>query len=460
MCRIIIITLLLLTRAASFGIDLEIPGAEPFLKWDAKERRFSGAIDGAPVKKVAAKIGATTGWKVYLDPAADQHVSAQFTNRASGEALRLMLGGMNFAVVPQKEGPSKLFIFRNSMRDATEFVEPSQQAARGKDWIPNEVIVSLTKGSKTDIDALAKALGAKIVARDDKLKTYRLQFDSEADAEKARNQLATRSDARVDDNFHARPPENTGIYQASGSPKFDLTPDAAVDGSYITVAMIDTPVQDLGPERNRFLLDTINVAGAANPETLKSPVPTHGTSMADTIFNSWAAGRDSKVKLRLRPINAYGDREATTTWDVLRAFVEAVRSGADVVSMSLGGDGSSPLMDEVMGQARRQGVAIFAAAGNAPTTNPTYPAANPNVWAVTAADGRGNIAPYANRGAFIDFIAPGTSFVDYGATTYRVTGTSPATATLAGEMGLLLSQGYSVPQAEEALRQRYSYRAR
>ena len=44
-----------------------------------------------------------------------------------------------------------------------------------------------------------------------------------------------------------------------------------------------------------------------------------------------------------------------------------------------------------------------------PSTIPVYPAAYPDVVAVTAGDKKGNIAPYANRGSFVDVVAPGVS---------------------------------------------------
>ena len=53
-------------------------------------------------------------------------------------------------------------------------------------------------------------------------------------------------------------------------------------------------------------------------------------------------------------------------------------------------------------------ILFFAAAGNVPTTAPTYPAANPFVYAVTAADSYGHPASDANTGEFVDLIAPGT----------------------------------------------------
>ena len=68
---------------------------------------------------------------------------------------------------------------------------------------------------------------------------------------------------------------------------------------------------------------------------------------------------------------------------------------------------------------------------------------------MTAGDQYGNYAPYANRGAFIDLMAPGTSFMDFNGTTYRITGTSPATAIAAGATGGFLSSGMGVNQAVE-----------
>ena len=75
------------------GADLELPANDVFLGFNSKEREFTAAIESAPLKKVIAKFGAVTGWKVYLDPAAQHTVSAQFTNRPSGDALRLLHRG-------------------------------------------------------------------------------------------------------------------------------------------------------------------------------------------------------------------------------------------------------------------------------------------------------------------------------------------------------------------------------
>ncbi len=444
--------------SGAHGAELAIPAAEPVLRWNAKEQRFSAAIESLPLKAAMAKISAATGWKVFIDPAAEQNVSAQFGSRAPADALRLLLGNLNFAIVPQKGGGAKLLVFRNSAREATEAVEAvKEKGEHGKDWLKNEMIVSLTRGSKRNIDDLARELGAKIVARNDRLRTYRLQFDSEEAADKGRDELASSSDLRVDDNYALRPPDPNGNPDVSGPPGFDLKATGGPDASHTIVAVLDTALQGLDAQKSEFLMQGVDVAGATDPAKLASSVPMHGTSMVETILGSMAmhAGDSGESNIRILPVNVYGNNETTSTYEVTLGFYEAVKRGASVVNMSLGGDGDSPLLDNLIGQARQNGVLVFAAAGNTPTTAPTFPAANPLVYAVTASDRNGDIASYANRGSFVDLIAPGTSFLDFAGTTFRVSGTSPATATVSGAAAMYLSAGHSVQETEAQIQQTF-----
>ena len=71
-----------------------------------------------------------------------------------------------------------------------------------------------------------------------------------------------------------------------------------------------------------------------------------------------------------------------------------------------------------------RGVLFLAAAGNEPTTAPNYPAAYPEVLAVTAGGRNGQLASYANRGDFVDVAAPGSSIIHFDGKAYLVSGTS------------------------------------
>jgi hypothetical protein len=453
---------MLLAVAQSFcaDVDFELPSGGFFLGFNAKDRKFTAAIDSEPLKKVMAKLGAATGWKIFVDPAAKHTVSAQFSERGSGDALRLLLGGLNFALVPQDKGPAKLLVFQNSAKEATEFVEPTKEKGdRGKDWIKNEVIVSLSKNSKRDIDSLAKSLGAKVVGRNDKLRSYRLQFDSDDSAENARNQLASAADVRVDDNYYVHTPDDPGYQLASGPPEFNLKPDVDPDACHPIVAVVDTAVQPLTADKSAFLLPSINISGQTSAARLANSVPLHGTSMVETILGSMAVtAKDQPTSgVKILPVNVYGDSEVTSTYEVTMGVYQAVKQGATIVNMSLGGDGDSPLLDDLIAQARARGVLFFAAAGNTPTTAPTFPAANPNVFAVTAGDQSGNLAEYANRGDFIDFIAPGTSYMNFDGQTYRVVGTSPATAIVSGAAATFASDCLGQDAMMQRIQQTFGY---
>jgi hypothetical protein len=94
---------------------------------------------------------------------------------------------------------------------------------------------------------------------------------------------------------------------------------------------------------------------------------------------------------------------------------------------------------------------MFAAAGNEPVTTPYYPAAYPEVKAVTAID-NGQLAPYANRGSFVSLGAPGTSIVPFGSLAFGVQGTSVSSAFTSGlAAGYLETSGGNVSKMETFL---------
>jgi hypothetical protein len=69
---------------------------------------------------------------------------------------------------------------------------------------------------------------------------------------------------------------------------------------------------------------------------------------------------------------------------------------------------------------------------------------------VTAGNSRGQLAPYANRGQFIDVMAPGSVYVQYGGQNYIVSGTSPAAAYVSGIAAALRGLPGSTPASIRA----------
>src|SRR5688572_20631308 len=125
----------------------------PDLVW-RRDKTADARIENKSLTSVLARLSAVTGWKVYLQPGVSREVSVEFQNASQSEALRKLFGDISYALVPQNTGGAKLFVYETSLSAATTFIQPDR-AARPKNWLANELIVSLAPGSKQDVDQLA-----------------------------------------------------------------------------------------------------------------------------------------------------------------------------------------------------------------------------------------------------------------------------------------------------------------
>jgi hypothetical protein len=171
---------------------------------------------------------------------------------------------------------------------------------------------------------------------------------------------------------------------------------------------------------------------------------THGTAMAETILQGLQANSKGATSAKILPVNVYGQNESTSTFDVANGISQAISAGANLINLSLGGTGDSTVLHTVIQNSAKQGVVFFGAAGNQPVTTPEYPAAYPEVQAVTAGSGQ-QVADYANRGSFVDLMLPGTSVVPYDGQSWAVTGTSTATAFASGIAAGLAASSQQCP---------------
>jgi subtilisin family serine protease len=180
-------------------------------------------------------------------------------------------------------------------------------------------------------------------------------------------------------------------------------------------------------------LDTLSV---------KEPPQPHGTAMAGAIVSR---GRLTGVApgakiLAVRAFSKSNNTAEGTTLSILKGIEWALSHGARVINMSFAGP-RDPALERALKAAHDKGVVLIAAAGNAgPKSPPLYPAADPNVIAVTATNARTQLFRGANQGPQVSVAAPGVDIVAPAPEeTYQVsTGTSIAAAHVSGVAALML----------------------
>ena len=425
----------------SLAFAAELSRAADKLVWRGGNQPVDADIDGWSLPQLLEHLAETTGWQIFVQPDTQlrRPVSVRFTNLSPGDALGRLLGELSFAVVPQPNAPAKLFVFRTSLGDATQAVL-RREPAKAKP-IADELVLLRKPGSKESADELAKRLGAKVTGRVDQFGAYRLKFADENAARQAAAALDGSADFDVDYNHAIPRPGAAELRAASSALPLNLKPDASAPAGQLRVGLIDAAVQKNSPF-SELLLPGVSVAGEATPGTTN---PTHGTSMFETLLRGLATTQESgaTTSVRVLPVDVYGNAESTSTFNVAQGIVEALNAGATVINLSLASAGDSQFLHNVIIKGSERGVLFIAAAGNEPTTQPNYPAAYPEVLAVTAG-GKTGLASYANRGDFVDVIAPGSSIIQFGGRTYYVSGTSASTAYISGlAAGMAASTGAS-----------------
>jgi Subtilase family len=209
------------------------------------------------------------------------------------------------------------------------------------------------------------------------------------------------------------------------------------NGDNVLVALIDSGIDLSHPELAGVVVASYD---AISGDTQPHP---HGTAMAGAI-----AAHEKLIgvapRVRLLAIRAFGAgaQQEGTSFGILSGLDWAVEHGARVVNMSFAGP-ADPALKEALANARKKGLVLIAAAGNAgPKSPPLYPAADPNVIAVTATDVNDHLFARANRGSFIALAAPGVDILTPAphAAMQLSTGTSVAAAHVSGIAALLIER--------------------
>jgi subtilisin family serine protease len=323
-------------------------------------------------------------------------------------------------------------------------------SADDRDYLPDEVVIQLAaNGADRAARSLAQRFRLTQVDSFDipgaNTRLYRWRFSGRRTAPAVVRAIeADRSTVSVSLNYIMRLYGEPGAESAPPLEQYALAkmqlPQAHVlaQGGDVLVAIVDGGVDVSHPELRGVIADTFDAVRAGDK------AHPHGTAVAGAIA-AHARLKGSAPAARILAAQAFDrgqDRTEGSGFTVAKAIYWATDRGARVINMSFAGQ-RDPSIEQSLRYARHKGVILVAAAGNkGPLSAPLFPAADPDVIAVTATDQNDKVFQGANRGKHIAVAAPGVELFLPGlnGTYQEISGTSFAAAEVSGAIALLIER--------------------
>ncbi|WP_241674895.1 S8 family peptidase [Paenibacillus luteus] len=212
-------------------------------------------------------------------------------------------------------------------------------------------------------------------------------------------------------------------------------------GHRIKVGVIDTGADFSHPDLRHSLSRGINLL---NRSMLPHDDNGHGTHIAGTIAaaNQLQGMIGVAPRALISPVKAFDHNGSAFVSDIILGIEWCIRNRMNVINMSFGMKTRSKALLGAVINAHNAGVIIVASSGNdGKRRTVDYPARYPQTIAVGATNKLRRIAPFSNRGAYIDVYAPGDKIVSawLRGKYNEMSGTSMATSHVSGAIALLLA---------------------
>jgi len=221
-------------------------------------------------------------------------------------------------------------------------------------------------------------------------------------------------------------------------------------GHQVKVGVIDTGVDYSHPDLRNSLGRGFNVI---NRHMLPHDDNGHGTHISGTIA---AANQHYGIvgvapRAIVHPVKAFDSNGTAFISDIILGIDWCVRNQIKVINMSFGMKNRSKSLLNAVVNAYNAGSIIVASSGNdAKRMSIDYPARFPYTISVGATDHNRRIAPFSNRGKYIDIYAPGEKILSswLRGKYNELSGTSMATSHVSGAIALLLAMRPELTPAE------------
>jgi subtilisin family serine protease len=227
-------------------------------------------------------------------------------------------------------------------------------------------------------------------------------------------------------------------------------------GAGVTAYVLDTGIRATHSDLAGRVVPGFDVVTPGGPA---ADCNGHGTHVAGTVGGTRSGVAKSVRLVPVRVLNCQGSGSGSALIAGLDFVLrDAPARGPAVAVLSLGGDGTSRIVDDAVRRVIAAGVPVVVAAGNSAVDACTIsPARVADALTVGASDPRTDArAPFSNSGPCLDLFAPGVgirSAVAAGDTAFATySGTSMAAPHVAGAAALVLEGAPSASPAQVAAR--------
>ena len=335
----------------------------------------------------------------------------------------------------------------------------------GGDVVPDEVVVKLARAEDVQSVAVEYRLDPVPLARFGAQPIFRMRIIDGVEPVKRAQALV--QDVRViyaePNYFGEAPRDRQDASWASGFGSLDLVTSQWANeklglqraqrlsrGAGVTVAVLDTGIDASHPLLADHLVSGYDFVDLdADPaEQSGGSAFGHGTHVAGLIAT---VAPEARI-MPLRVLDANGVGNIWVLAEALQYAIDpdgnpATDDGVQVVNLSISTTHRTRLLHDLLESVSgsvRLGPVVVAAAGNAGTTTPEYPAAEnqDGLLAVGASTRSDGLAPFSNRGSWVHVIAPGVGIASSvpGGRFAAWSGTSMSAALVSGEAALVRSK--------------------